>query len=214
MPSGKIHNAINLSVFAIIGVGVWVATEQQVIEVTPEQFTQFAIGFLVGTLLMSPDLDLAEGRVNSKHNWGLLGFLWVPYGLMFKHRGWSHTWLVGPITRLLYAFIVGSAIFGLLLLLFPNWIHFSWLGISNWPMFLVMLWPITFGYFLSQWLHLIADGISPDHAYRRIIRRRRTARSKRSTRSRSHSHKRKRLKPKTARARKRLRLKTTQKHSD
>lgn len=199
MPSGKTHNIINLSTFAVIGVGVWIATSQQIIQVTLEQFLQFAGGFLVGTLLMSPDLDLAEGRVNSKHNWGLLGFLWVPYGLMFKHRGWSHTWFVGPITRLLYVLIIGGAIFGLLLLLFPQWIHFEWLGISNWPLFFLLLLPVTLGYFLSQWLHLIADGISPDHALKQVKRKKLFRRKRTARRIASATHKRKRLKPKSTR---------------
>lgn len=111
---------------------------------------------------MSPDLDLAEGHVNSKRAWGFLGALWVPYGLLFSHRGWSHSWLIGPLTRLIYLAVMVAVVTGLLHFLLPS---------VDWPVTsLAFSWslalPLLVGYYLSQWLHLIADGVRPDHKMR------------------------------------------------
>ena len=47
---------------------------------------------LVFTLLLSPDLDLADRRYGSRcvNRWRIvyLGWFWKPYGEMFKHRSW------------------------------------------------------------------------------------------------------------------------------
>jgi len=120
----------------------------------------------VGTFLITPDLDLADRTVQAKRRWGPLGWLWVPYGRMFSHRGLSHTWLVGPLTRLVYLALLGAALFwvgdGLL----------RYLGISLELQGRVaappgeILLALVLGYYVSQWLHLIADGIWPDFLHR------------------------------------------------
>jgi uncharacterized metal-binding protein len=81
---------------------------------------------------------------------------------MFSHRGLSHSWLIGPLTRLAYLALLGAALFwvgdGLL----------RYLGISLELQGRVavppgeILWALVLGYYVSQWLHLVADGIWPD----------------------------------------------------
>jgi uncharacterized metal-binding protein len=137
--------------------------------VTPIQALNFTLAFAAGTFLLSPDLDLAEGRVDSKRHWGLLGFLWVPYGMVFSHRGLSHTWVVGPLTRLAYLAIVTVIVVGLLRYLLPG---LEMPAIPQ-PLDTKFLIPLVAGYYLSQWLHLIADGVRPDHGLRRSARKRR-----------------------------------------
>lgn len=110
--------------------------------------------------MMSPDLDLAEQNVNSKKAWGPLGFIWVPYGKMFSHRGLSHTWIVGPLTRLGYLTLLLAALYYLVVLLMPE--MKSKITFENVPKTLEFWQPYILGYYLSQWFHLIADGISPD----------------------------------------------------
>ncbi len=123
------------------------------------QAVGFTLGFFVGTFLLSPDLDLAEGHVSSKRAWGFLGFLWVPYGMMFSHRGLSHSWIVGPLTRLVYLGVIAGLVVGLWWYLLP--------GLRLPPLPYRLTWlegvPLLAGYYVSQWLHLIADGIRPDH---------------------------------------------------
>ena len=177
MASGRTHEAVNLTVFGGLALGYAYARAQgwtpgASVLVTTPSVTLFSLSYLIGTFLVTPDLDLAENRVRSKNNWGLMGLLWVPYGALFSHRGLSHTWFVGPLTRLVYMFVVALAL--------------SWLVTELAPLFgyqvsirarLVDTWPqlslgALAGYYLSQWLHLIADGIAPDHLSRRKKKKR------------------------------------------
>jgi uncharacterized metal-binding protein len=186
MPSGRNHEIINLSSLAGLGglYGLARALGQLAPQSTPLSYDllgAFTLSFLVGTFLVTPDLDLAENKVRPKDNWGLLRWLWIPYGKMFKHRGLSHTWLLGPLTRLLYIFawliilmglafagIVASAMAGLsyeiVIIPLENWLN--------------LLLGATLGFYLSQWLHLIADGVKPDHGWRRRKKSKPRTRSK------------------------------------
>lgn len=167
VPNGRVHNLINIAAYSVLAAGVLIATRRHLLTVTPAQALNFTLGFAAGTFLLSPDLDLAEGRVDSKRRWGVLGVLWVPYGLLFRHRGLSHTWLLGPLTRLVYL--------GLLAALLAGLVRFAWpaapLPTVPEPVSLKVLLPLLTGYYLSQWLHLIADGIRPDHGLRRAQRK-------------------------------------------
>ncbi|MFQ6117976.1 MAG: metal-binding protein [Candidatus Bipolaricaulia bacterium] len=65
----------------------------------------FAGAYLFSSLMLSPDLDLRSN--SARRRWGILGFIWVPYTKVFKHRGLSHNLLLGPLTRTGYLFLVG-----------------------------------------------------------------------------------------------------------
>lgn len=158
MPSGRVHNLINICCFAGLAGAALYGQQGGLWPISTVQAAAFSLGFFVGTFLLSPDLDLAEGHVNSKRAWGLLGFLWVPYGLLFSHRGLSHSWLIGPLTRLVYLAAMVALAAGILWFLLPS-LRLPPLPRLNWPDVL----PLLAGYYLSQWLHLIADGIRPDH---------------------------------------------------
>lgn len=174
MPSGRVHNLINIAAYSVLAAGVLVATRQSLLTVTPAQALNFTLGFFAGTFLLSPDLDLADGRVDSKRRWGPLGVLWVPYGRLFSHRGLSHTWLLGPLTRLVYLALIVGFVAGLL--------SFAWPGMPPLkvpePSSLGVFAPLLLGYYLSQWLHLIADGVRPDHGMRHTMKKVRKARRK------------------------------------
>lgn len=162
MPSGRVHEAINLTVLGG-GAVVYLAYGG-----SPEEprALAFALAYLGGTFLLSPDLDLAEKGTLSQRRWGLLGLLWRPYGWLFRHRGLSHTWVLGPLTRLGY--LVG--LLGGLAVLVQGLAGYLGMGFSlklpSWP---PEVWGFALlGYYLSQWLHLVADGIWPDHDLRRL----------------------------------------------
>ena len=166
MPSGRVHNLINLAAFTALGGAALMLGRSGVLDLRPPEVAAFSLGFLAGTFLLSPDLDLAEGHVNSKRAWGLLGVLWVPYGKLFSHRGWSHSWLVGPLTRLAYLALIILILAGLARLALPGMtlpgMTLPHLGAGfRWAAL-----PLLAGYYGSQWLHLIADGIRPDHKMR------------------------------------------------
>jgi uncharacterized metal-binding protein len=152
VPSGQVHNAINtLSYVALAGGYGYASSRHLIPHFDLGQIGLFTTAFAAGTFLLSPDLDLAEQNVSSKRNWGFLGFLWVPYGWVFSHRGLSHTWLIGPLTRLFYLALLLAA---------PVW--FSRELLHNFRIGQDDALAVMVGYYVSQWLHLLADGVSPD----------------------------------------------------
>ncbi|GAA4019303.1 metal-binding protein [Deinococcus rubellus] len=164
MPSGRVHNIINTATYGVIAAAAVWGSQQQLIVITPVQGLAFSAAYAAGTFLLSPDLDLAEGRVDSKRRWGWLGFVWVPYGRMFSHRGLSHTWLLGPLTRLVYLGLMLTIVWALLSAVWPA---LKWPPLGPSEFNLTWLLPLALGYYVSQWLHLIADGVRPDHGMRR-----------------------------------------------
>jgi uncharacterized metal-binding protein len=104
MPSGKTHIAVEL-----IAWPGFVAGFDHLLRPTWEETALFAGAYLFSSLLLSPDLDLRHNR--TRRRWGPLGFIWIPYFSIFKHRGVSHSLLFGSLTRLVYL----GAIFGLVL---------------------------------------------------------------------------------------------------
>ncbi|WP_448377143.1 DUF2227 family putative metal-binding protein [Fervidobacterium sp.] len=118
----------------------------------PDQAPQVSLlylaGGLAGTLYLSPDIDLPESRPSRR--WGPLSLLWEPYRLLHPHRGASHSWVYGPLSRLLYLFL---PLFFLLLVL----------GIDPKPLLAPLLRPevgipVLAGYLFAQWAHLVQDG--------------------------------------------------------
>lgn len=171
VPSGRTHEAINLTFFSGLAAGYAYARSQGIVAevdiINPPSVSLFSLSYLVGTFLVTPDLDLAENSVRSKSNWGLLGLLWEPYGALFAHRGLSHTWFVGPLTRLVYMAVVGLALAWLATMVAPYFgyeIRFQAQLAENWT---ELALGALVGYYLSQWLHLIADGVAPDHGLKR-----------------------------------------------
>lgn len=169
MPAGRVHEAFNL---ALLGGGAlaylaWQGPKALEAFQNP-QVLALGLGYLLGTFLLSPDLDLAEKGVRSLGYWGPLGWLWRPYGWLFRHRGLSHTWVLGPLTRIGYLGLL-LWLLGLLLgelgralgLQAPR-VHLALSGETAWPGVL--------GYYLSQWAHLVLDGILPDHDLKRLRR--------------------------------------------
>ncbi|KHG65547.1 hydrolase [Thermus sp. 2.9] len=164
MPSGRVHEAINLT---FLGTGAFAYLAQGGSPEEPRALA-FALAYLAGTYLLSPDLDLAEKGVRSGRRWGVLGFLWRPYGWLFRHRGLSHTWVLGPLTRLAYLGGVAWALASLAQALLAHLGAPLDLRPPSWPK--EALWWGLLGYYLSQWLHLVADGIWPDHDLKRLRR--------------------------------------------
>ena len=165
MPAGRVHNAINTITFVAAAGAYGYAYQNHLVRFEPAQIAAFSLAFFAGTFLLSPDLDLSEQNNSSKKNWGWFGFLWVPYGWVMSHRGMSHTWILGPLTRLAYL---------ALLLALPA--YFLRVQLETWRVGQTAIIAAVVGYYASQWLHLIADGVAPDvvtpgFMYRRRRRR-------------------------------------------
>ncbi|MCS7262851.1 MAG: DUF2227 family putative metal-binding protein [Aquificaceae bacterium] len=85
---------------------------------TPKEFyLPFTAGYLLGTFLLSPDLDLPQSHPSRR--WKTLRFIWRPYQLLSRHRGVSHVPVLGTFLRL-----------GYLIVLFV-FLYFVLLGISR-----------------------------------------------------------------------------------
>jgi uncharacterized metal-binding protein len=61
----------------------------------------FSLCFIYATLFMNPDMDLAN-KIKLFSIKGLLTLPFRGYSLIFKHRGISHWFLLGSITRILW----------------------------------------------------------------------------------------------------------------
>lgn len=115
-----------------------------------EALAFFAAGSF-SALFLSPDLDLPYSRPSRR--WGPLGILWAPYRWLHAHRGASHSYLYGPLSRLLFLLL---PVFTLLHLFAPELHSLRNLEtIAHHPSA-----PFTLlGYLVAQWAHLVQDGI-------------------------------------------------------
>jgi uncharacterized metal-binding protein len=168
MPSGRTHESINLLTYGAAAVAYAYARQEGLTAefdtlLAPETLKTFTLCYLIGTFLITPDMDLAENRMQARNNWGILGVLWIPYGALFSHRGLSHSWIIGPLTRLVYMALIGMALWWGFAQVGPYFGYtFSFRAElnQNWQELAI---GALAGYYLSQWLHLVADGIQPDH---------------------------------------------------
>jgi uncharacterized metal-binding protein len=142
MPSGKAHLKFELVTLPLWTVG------GAVVGVPWKELVIFTFSYVGASLLLSPDVDLADSA--PARRWGVLRLLWLPYAYFFRHRGISHSILFGPLTRVLYlgflAFLVWVALYLAL------GVKLGW----RWP-------PSSFvaafacGVYLSNLLHVLLD---------------------------------------------------------
>ncbi len=112
MPSGKFHTRFNILLGLPIALVFLLAQEYGL-----SVIVAFGISFLYNAWFFNPDLDLSNfNKPNSLK--GLLILPFLPYAWFFKHRGISHHFFWGTITRILYlAFIASFMIFCYLLVI-------------------------------------------------------------------------------------------------
>lgn len=163
MALGRYHDTFNLAFGAVISGAMIGFGVETLITVA------FSTGWLFSTLIFGPDSDLTVKRRTQI----LRYFLW-PYSLFFRHRGISHHFFWGTVSRNLYLLILLIGIMKLILylstffqlevsvmdglnhLMPPVKFWFSKEGIY--------LWKFGFFLFLGQWLsdlsHLFLDKIA------------------------------------------------------
>lgn len=165
MPSGKVHDQITL-IGAVCAVPAWLA-------LAPRPWEWGAGLTLIGATLfsgwmLSPDLDLDSSIY---HRWGPLRYLWWPYQKAIPHRsGLSHSYVLGPLLRLLYFALLMWGLFriGTYALSFLTPLSFDRNQLSrNGGDFVVNLWHthpqyaqmFLVGIFFGTALHVAADTI-------------------------------------------------------
>ncbi|MEM9673975.1 MAG: DUF2227 family putative metal-binding protein, partial [Bacteroidota bacterium] len=109
MASGRTHNVGTLVLTPVVA---WVAWELSQHDVLTTWLA--GIGCFCG-IFISPDLDMRQRTVSETTllRWSsgigyIWIFLWYPYAMLFRHRGISHTPIIGTITRVLY--LLGIAV--------------------------------------------------------------------------------------------------------
>ena len=158
VPRGPVHESVNLTALALGVIAFHRLVPDGGAALPAGSLEAFVAGYLLGSVWITPDLDLAERRNKPRpaRLWGWFRLLWVPYGQLFRHRGLSHTWVVGPITRILYIVLILEGVrYGLSLL--PGMgSALEPLAMTKWLLSPVGIAGLA-GYFVSQWLHLALD---------------------------------------------------------
>lgn len=100
MPSGKTHDVINITVLmAILACLYYFSAWQKTVIITRymDIYTTlaFSVSYLFATFFLSPDLDT---KSRPYKRWKMLRILWWPYRIIFKHRGYSHNIVLGPLS--------------------------------------------------------------------------------------------------------------------
>lgn len=95
MAKGKAHDKFNLLIGTIILFGLFF------LKLHWQLIVSFSLGFLLSTFIFSPDTDIMP-----KKRAGPLRYLLFPYSIFFKHRGLSHSFIFGTVTRVFYGFFV------------------------------------------------------------------------------------------------------------
>ncbi len=116
---------------------------------TQPQLIIFLLFYFIGTILINPDLDINSSASNK------LGLITYPYRKIFHHRGISHHWFYGIITRIIYFLLIFLIIF------------IVFFGAKPLPEIVTILINYkleillaTIGLFLSNLFHIAADYLS------------------------------------------------------
>ena len=115
---------------------------------TTIQLSLFIIGFFIGTVLLSPDIDLKSEPARR------CGIACTPYRKIFSHRGISHHWLWGTVTRIIYVLVIIGLLTGLVFALKLPLPDITVVLKHPFELFMIVL-----GLFISNLLHTVIDAI-------------------------------------------------------
>ncbi len=82
----------------------------------------YSAGFIYATLFFSPDVDLSY-KVKPLSLRGILSYPLRSYSYLFRHRGFSHYWLLGTISRVLWLIIFFSPLIAAGIFFPPQWVN-------------------------------------------------------------------------------------------
>ncbi|WP_321420536.1 metal-binding protein [uncultured Methanomethylovorans sp.] len=148
MPSGKNHEIINITVLMVILAGLYYFSTWQKNEIVTKYLDTYTIMvfsacYLFATFFLSPDLDT---KSRPYKRWKILRILWWPYRIMFKHRGYSHNLVLGPLSIILNLVLIAVVI-----------ILLTGVEVKDIPLKLAVA--IIVGIVLSIDVHIISDSL-------------------------------------------------------
>jgi len=182
MPRATVHKHFNVIIvvplftFLLYQVLIWCEIDYQLVL---RNTLFFVLAFLYGTFFFSPDLDVAY--MNRLWSWRIIfNFPFIPYALLFRHRGISHHPFWGLISRVLYLLlliILGVYLYFLMRTFWNVGLVKEDLGgeaqktvffIGSWGKeFQAFLWKnrlscllVILGFFISDFSHLALDRLS------------------------------------------------------
>lgn len=107
MSSGTQHDRATVAgakAIAAVGLPATAFFARDILPLVPAM----AMGFLLGGLYLSPDLDI---RSRPYRRWGLLRWYWWPYQKLIPHRNWMSHWpIIGTAIRLGYLLVIPMSI--------------------------------------------------------------------------------------------------------
>jgi len=159
MPDGTTHLAINLGALALTGAALTVLH----VPVLSGPGMALLAGGLIGSVWITPDLDMPGVRTAPLKAWGPFGWLWQPLIRVSRHRGVSHTFVRGPLIRAVYLGVMLGLTALLMSVLLKQFLPDVWRRVAaldiHAPVHLkILLWGYA-GYHAMQVAHLIADRI-------------------------------------------------------
>ncbi|MEG0856500.1 MAG: metal-binding protein [Terrisporobacter sp.] len=160
MASGKTHDKVTI-IMAPFVAGIFffinfINTENMVRSII---FTILGVSIYVfGGYMFSGDIDIKSKEFN---RWGYFKSMWIVYQKLFKHRSiFTHGFILGPIIRILYVYVIYLIICGCLYAL--DIINLSTSEIIKATYFLIeensqLSFNIILALFLGSGLHTITD---------------------------------------------------------
>ncbi|RMA97313.1 metal-binding protein [Hydrogenothermus marinus] len=162
MASGRTHEIINL-----------VALPPIVYYFSPYDFSFFVGGYLVGTFLLTPDIDIYHSKPVQR--WKFFKFIWKPYTKFSKHRGISHIPFYGSTIKIAYLFAIFLFLYFIIYWTanyFNIKLPFVIKGENEIKALLLNIHTISFffGLVIAEFVHIVVDIIYSSLKKLRIIR--------------------------------------------
>lgn len=147
MPSDQTHVIFNFIAYTVIST---IHFSQPLLSLL--QFALFSLFFIIGTLILNPDLDTKSKSARR------CGVVCLPYRAAFSHRGASHHWLLGVATRIAYVVLVAIVVILVLgIAIKAQDIDSLWALASSYKLEILAG---LLGLFASNFLHIILDKLA------------------------------------------------------
>jgi uncharacterized metal-binding protein len=148
MSNYKTHVVFNL----LVGLPAAIVGMHYTLHPSSSLLITFIVTFFYGTCFMSPDLDLVH-KIKLRSIRGICSLPFRLYSKFFKHRGLSHSFLFGTLTRVLWLSAVGFIIFFAIYQTFPTQKSI----LLYFKQHKLYIYYALAGVTMADWCHLILD---------------------------------------------------------
>lgn len=106
MASGKTHDKVTVIMSPFVAAIVFLINLSFNSEIVSSTIVTSlgVVVYMFGGYMFSGDIDVKSRETN---RWGPFKFIWYPYQKLFSHRSiFTHGFILGPIIRLLYIYVI------------------------------------------------------------------------------------------------------------